>query len=212
MRSDTSDMKTRAGNTPSVSHNATEINTTMTLKERSSFERTALPHLDLLYGHALKLTKSPDDAHDLVQETYLRAYRFWDKFEEGTNIRGWLYQIMKNSHINNYRKRSTEPNMVEFDETLFSPPGSDDPTVRSVHDAERTPRELFEDAVAASLESLPRDFRTVIMMSDVEELTYEEMAGEIDVPIGTVRSRLHRGRKVLRSKLQNYARRNRYII
>ena len=176
------------------------------------FERTAIPHMNLLHNYALHLTMDPDDAKDLLQETYLKAFRFWDRFEKGTNIKGWLYQIMKNSYINRYRKRAKEPRPVEFDEgrsheAYANDTPSDRPALRG-----SLPHEMFEDEIARSLESLPGDFRTVVMLSDVEDLSYEEIANSIAVPLGTVRSRLHRGRRMLRKKLHDYAINNRSLL
>ncbi len=179
---------------------------------RDGFEQTAVPHMTALYHHALHMTMNSDDAKDLLQETYLKAYRFWHKFEKGTNIKGWLVQIMKNSYINHYRKRVKEPKSVEFDEGLYyhnpakgAPPEHHDLGMEAPH-------EVFEDEIARSLESLPSDFRTVVMMSDMEDFTYDEIASATAVPIGTVRSRLHRGRRLLRERLRKYARNNGYVL
>lgn len=179
---------------------------------RGEFEETAVPHMTALYNQAFFLTKNSDDAKDLLQETYLKAYRFWDKFEKGTNIRGWLCQIMKNAHINHYRKRIKEPKSVEFNENLSHVPIEKDPPHEIRHISEKKPHEIFEDEIAHSLESLPTDFRTVVMMSDMEDFTYDEIANAIAVPIGTVRSRLHRGRRLLRERLRNYARDYGYLL
>jgi RNA polymerase sigma-70 factor (ECF subfamily) len=168
--------------------------------------------MSTLYTHALHLTMNSDDAKDLLQETYLKAYRFWDKFEKGTNIKGWLYQIMKNSYINHYRKRVKEPRSVEFDENISHHAHGKSAPIEVRHGGGGSPKEIFEDEIARSLESLPGEFRTVIMLSDVEELTYQEIASTIAVPLGTVRSRLHRGRRMLRKQLRDYARSNRYLL
>jgi RNA polymerase sigma-70 factor (ECF subfamily) len=179
---------------------------------RAEFELAAVPHMNVLYTHALRLTMNSDDAKDLLQETYLKAYRFWDKFEKGTNIKAWLYQIMKNSYINHYRKRVKEPRPVEFDESSSHHLPEKNVQAEFHHAGARSPHDVFEDEVARSLESLPSDFRTVVMMSDMEDLTYEEIASTIAVPLGTVRSRLHRGRRLLRERLRSYARSNRYLL
>lgn len=180
--------------------------------DRNDFEEIAVPHMSTLYTHALHLTMNSDDAKDLLQETYLKAYRFWDKFEKGTNIKGWLYQIMKNSYINHYRKRVKEPRSVEFDERISHHDHAKDASIEVRHHREKAPHDLFEDEIARSLESLPGEFRTVIMLSDVEDLTYQEIASTIDIPLGTVRSRLHRGRRMLRKRLRDYAVSNRYLL
>ena len=180
--------------------------------DQEDFERTAVPHMSALYNHALRLTMNADDAKDLVQETYLKAYRFWGTFERGTNIKAWLYQIMKNSFINHYRKRVKEPRPVEFDENISHVIPQGNASMEAHHAGQGAPHDIFEDEVARSLDSLSADFRTVVVMSDVEDLTYEEIASAIDVPIGTVRSRLHRGRNLLKKRLQYYAKRNRYLV
>jgi len=169
------------------------------------FEREALPHMDALYNFALRMTGDPDDADDLLQETYLKAYRFFDKFEAGTNCKAWLFRIMKNSFITIYRKSSKEPDKVgyedveEFYHTIRAE--SADPNDLE----EKLFSNLLDDDVSRALESLPEEFRTVVILCDIEEFTYEEIAEFVECPIGTVRSRLHRGRKMLRAKLLQYA-------
>ena len=176
-----------------------------TRKKHSEFEAEALPHMDVLYNFALRTTGNQDDARDLLQETYLKAYRFWDKYEKGTNIRAWLFRIMKNSYINRYRKETKEPDKVDYEdiENFYN-------SIRAEHtDSNDLQAKLFDnllgDEVARALESIPEDFRTVVILCDIEGLTYEEIAEFVEVPIGTVRSRLHRGRKLLQAKLFDYA-------
>ncbi len=174
------------------------------------FEREALPHMSLLYNYSLRMTNSPADAEDLLQETYLKAYRFWDKYEKGTNIRAWLFRIMKNSYINRYRKETKEPNFVDFDEVEeFAPVAREYAgTTGGVQEAFGN---LLGDDVAEAIASLPDDFRTVVILCDIEGLTYEEIADFVECPVGTVRSRLHRGRKLLRAQLLEYAKRRGYV-
>jgi len=193
-------------------HKPPSVQETFAGVRRGEFEQTAVPHMRALYHQAFSLTMNSDDAEDLLQETYLKAYRFWDKFEMGTNIRGWLYQIMKNSYINHYRKRIKEPKSVEFNEDLSDHLPAKDAVTENHHVEEKAPNEVFEDEIARSLESLPSDFRTVVMMSDIEDFTYDEIATAMAVPVGTVRSRLHRGRRLLRERLRKYARSNRCLI
>lgn len=176
-----------------------------TAKKHKEFEQEALPHMDVLYSFALRTTGNEDDARDLLQETFLKAYRFWDKYERGTNIRAWLFRIMKNSYINRYRKEVKEPDTVDYNdiENFYN-------SIRSQYTdsndlQEKLVRGLLGDEVSKALESLPEDFRTVVILCDIEGLTYEEIAEFVDVPIGTVRSRLHRGRKLLQAKLLDYA-------
>jgi RNA polymerase sigma-70 factor (ECF subfamily) len=177
-----------------------------TKKKHAEFEAEALPHMDVLYNFALRTTGNEDDARDLLQETYLKAYRFWDKYEKGTNIRAWLFRIMKNSYINRYRKETKEPDKVDYEdiENFYNSirAGSTDPNDLQA----QLYGNLLGDEVTKALQSLPDDFRTVVILSDIEGLTYEEIAEFVECPIGTVRSRLHRGRKLLQEKLFQYAR------
>jgi RNA polymerase sigma-70 factor (ECF subfamily) len=171
------------------------------LEER--FERDVLPLLPGLYGAALRMTRNPSDAEDLLQETTLRAYRGFSTFQEGTNLKAWLYRILTNSFINTYRKRQRQPQVVEgpddVDEWfLFDRLGS-----RSVErSAEDDVLERMPDSdVKGALESIPENFRMAVLLADVEGFSYKEIAEIMDVPIGTVMSRLHRGRKALEKAL-----------
>lgn len=169
------------------------------------FEKEAMPHMNALYNFALRMTGDPDDADDLVQETYLKAFRFFDKFEKGTNCKAWLFRILKNSYINDYRKNSKQPSKVDYEdiENFYETIKSSE--VKSSHLTEDVYNNLLDDEVSAAISSLPEDFRTVIILSDIEGFTYEEIADFVDVPIGTVRSRLHRARKMLYVRLHKYA-------
>ncbi len=178
--------------------------------KEQEFKQEALPHMDVLYNFALRMTNNAADAEDLLQETYLKAFRFWDKYERGTNIRAWLFRIMKNSYINRYRKESKEPETVDYDEVqnIYAPRagGADE------NDLQKSLfGNLLEDDVAMAIAGLPEEFRTVVILCDIEGLTYEEIAEFLDIPLGTVRSRLHRGRKLLRSKLMKFARDKGYV-
>ncbi len=179
--------------------------------KQAEFEREAVPHMDLLYNYALRMTGNTADADDLVQETYLKAFRFWDKYEKGTNIKAWLFRIMKNSYINRYRKESKEPDTVDYDEVKNFYNTIKDDSTDTDDLGERMFGNLLSDEVAKALESLPVDFRTVVILCDIESLTYEEIADFVEIPIGTVRSRLHRGRKMLRIKLFEYARKRGHV-
>ena len=179
--------------------------------KQAEFEREALPHMNLLYNYSLRMTGNTADADDLVQETYLKAFRFWDKYEKGTNIRAWLFRIMKNSYINRYRKESKEPDTVDYDEVKNFYNSIRDDSVEPNDLEERIFGNLLPDELTKALESLPVDFRTVVILCDIEGLSYEEIAEFVEIPIGTVRSRLHRGRKMLRGKLFEYARKRGYV-
>jgi len=175
------------------------------------FEAELMPVIDALYNFAYRLTLDEDDANDLVQETYLKAYRFFDYFEQGTNAKAWLFRILKNSFINDFRRKSKQPAKVDYSE-IEGYYNSEE--VESEADAGgsttdlrvQVSQELIGDEVARALNSLPIDFRTVIILCDLEGFTYEEMAKILDIPIGTVRSRLHRARQSLKEKLSRYAR------
>lgn len=175
------------------------------------FEKEAVPHMDSLYNFALRMTGDSDDANDLIQDTYLKAFRFFDKFEKGTNCKAWLFRILKNTYINNYRKTAKAPIKLDFEDVEnfyenVKPSSTDDSHLeKEIYD------NLLGDDVAKAIEGLPDDFRTVIILSDIEGYTYEEIADFVDCPIGTVRSRLHRARKMLFSKLHKYAEKNGYL-
>ncbi len=185
--------------------------TTNALKQQE-FKKEALPHADFLYNYALRMTYNRDDAQDLVQETYLKAFRFWESYEKGTNIRAWLFRIMKNAYINRYRKEKKEPETVEYQEVENFYNVIRSSTSENTDLQEAVFSNLMEDDVANAIAALPEDFRTVIILCDIEELTYEEVAAFVDCPIGTVRSRLHRGRKLLRAQLLDFARSRGYVM
>jgi RNA polymerase sigma-70 factor (ECF subfamily) len=178
-------------------------------EDHARFQRDALPLLDSLYGAALRMTRNPADAEDLVQETMLRAYRAFDRFEEGTNLKAWLFRILTNAYINVYRKRQREPQKVsqeqieDFD--LYQELKDHDPQYGE------TPETIVLDGLVDSdileaIEDLPEQFRLAVVLSDIEGFSYAEMAEIMDVPMGTVMSRLHRGRRALQKRLWDLAR------
>jgi RNA polymerase sigma-70 factor (ECF subfamily) len=176
------------------------------------FERVALPHLQELLGAALRLTKNPRDAEDLVQDAFLKAYTFFDKFEAGTNCRAWLFKILHNTFINGYRRRLRErrtfaPVEAEFLERASQPeepPCGVDPNNDEIG-------RYFSDDVKHALKQLPPDFRAAVVMADVHDLSYKEIAKAMGCPAGTVMSRLFRGRRLLQALLGDYARRQRLL-
>jgi len=179
-------------------------------KKQQEFNREIIPHLDVLYNFALRLTTDPNDAEDLVQDTIVKAFRFFSSYENGTNAKAWLFRILKNSFINNYRKTSKRPQQVDYDEV-----SSYYESIRAertdTSDLERLMfRELMDDEMSVALSRLPEDFRTVVLLCDVQNYTYEEIANMLDVPIGTIRSRLHRGRNLLKTELIDYAKKRGY--
>ena len=174
------------------------------------FESEAVPHMNILFNYALRMTGDRDDADDLVQETFLKAFRFWDKYEKGSNVKAWLFRIMKNSYINRYRKETKEPDKVDYDDIANFYHSIRDQYTDQNDLQQKIFGGILEDNVAAAVESLPEDFRTVIILSDIEGLSYEEISEFTGCPVGTVRSRLHRGRKMLQSELFDYAKKHGY--
>jgi RNA polymerase sigma-70 factor (ECF subfamily) len=178
-------------------------------EEKRRFQDEALPILDSLYAGALRMTRNPADAEDLVQETMLRAYRAFARFEAGTNLKAWLFRILTNAYINTYRKKQREPQKISQDEIqdfdLYRELKDHDP------DISRTPEDIVLDGLVDSdiieaIDDLPEQFRMAVVLSDVEGFSYAEMAEILDVPLGTVMSRLHRGRKALQKRLWDVAR------
>ncbi len=182
------------------------------LQRKIDFDAEAMPHMNILYGYALKITGNQLDADDLVQETFLRAFRFFDKFEKGTNCKAWLFRVMKNLFINKYRKNQREPGKVDYHEieNYFDTIRSE--KLDSTDLQEKVFSNLLDDDVTRALNSLQDDFKTVVILCDIEGLSYEEIAEFIQCPVGTVRSRLHRGRKMLQQKLYSYAKERGYDV
>jgi len=169
------------------------------------FKKEFLPHADALYNFAFHLTYNEDDANDLVQETFLKAYRFIDSYQQGTNAKAWLFKILKNAFINDYRRKSKQPSKVDFDDVLNYNDTDDEGHVEYVDLRQELFQGMLGDEVTRALNELPVDFKTIILLCDIEEFSYEEIAKIIDIPIGTVRSRLHRARNILKEKLREYA-------
>jgi RNA polymerase sigma-70 factor (ECF subfamily) len=163
------------------------------------FESEVMPLTGQLYGAALRLTRNPADAEDLVQQTFMRAYQSFDRFEQGTNLRAWLFKILTNAFISGYRKRQREPKVVSVDENERLVEASLTPEAQILEN-------LPDEEVKRALEELPEQFRTAVLLADVEGFSYQEIADIMEVPIGTVMSRLHRGRKLLQRALWEYAR------
>ena len=169
------------------------------------FDTEFLPNIDAMYNFAYRLTFDEDDAKDLVQDTYMKAYRFINSFQRGTNAKAWLYRILKNSFINDFRKKSKQPSKVDYQEVENFYNSDDVDSNKTVALRIDTLKDMMGDEVSNALNSLAVDFRTVIILCDLEGFTYEEMAKILDIPIGTVRSRLHRARNLLKEKLNTYA-------
>lgn len=177
------------------------------------FESAALPFLDPLYNMAYRLTRNTQDAQDLVQETYLKGYRHYDKFQEGTNLKAWLFRIMKNTFINGYRKRQNQPQQSAFSdiEDSFESLVSEEANQRPKDPEEKALENVLDEDVQKALDQLSEDYRMVILLVDLEDFSYKEAAEILDVPVGTVMSRLYRGRRKLEKTLLDYAHHYGYI-
>ena len=184
----------------------TETQAKRSLSENNRiFQEEFMSHADTLYNFAYHLTFNEDDAKDLVQETFLKAYRFINSYIEGTNAKAWLFKIMKNAFINDYRKKSKRPTKVDYEEVVTYQNSDSGSYVQYIDLRHEIFQGMLGDEVAHALNSLPVDFKTVVLLCDIEGFTYEEMAKIIDIPIGTVRSRLHRARNMLKDVLKVYA-------
>lgn len=176
------------------------------------FEALALEHFTPLYNTAVRLTRNPSEAEDLVQEALLKAYRFFHRFEPGTNIKAWLFTILRNTYINAYRKASRQQQQVDFEQVapFYADPlgpvewGENGSTESMLH-------YLVQDDVKWALDALPEEYRLVVMLADLEDFTYKEIAAIVGCPVGTVMSRLFRGRRQLRKSLAEFAKKSGYI-
>ena len=175
---------------------------------RAQFEQQALPFMDQLYAAGMRMTRNPADAADLVQETFVKAFASWSSFTQGTNLKAWLYRILTNTYINTYRKKQREPYQGTIDDLEdWQLGGAESTTATSSRSAEAEAIDhMPASAVKDALQSIPEDFRLAVYLADVEGFAYQEIADIMKTPIGTVMSRLHRGRRMLRDLLADYAR------
>jgi RNA polymerase sigma-70 factor (ECF subfamily) len=176
------------------------------------FEAATLPYLDALYNMAYRLTRNPEDAEDLIQETYFKAYKYYDKFAEGTNLKAWLFRIMKNSFINGYRKRQNQPPESAFsdiEESFENLVAEDHGNIKNPED--EILESVLDEDVQEAIDQLRDDYRLVLLLVDLEGFSYKEAAEILEVPVGTVMSRLYRGRRILEQSLLNYARNHGYM-
>lgn len=174
-------------------------------RKDKTFDEEFFPHMKALYNFAFHLTYDGEAANDLVQETFLKAYRFIDSYQKGTNSKAWLFKILKNEFINNYRKKIKRPTNVDFEDVINYHESDDASYVGSLDLRQEIFQNMMGDEITIALNSLPSDFRTIILLCDIEGFTYEELAKILDIPIGTVRSRLFRARNMLKEKLREYA-------
>ena len=181
----------------------------MAMADQATFQDDALQYSRQLYSAAMRMTRNPADAEDLVQETHLKAYRAYHTFEAGTNLKAWLYRILTNTYINKYRKESRRPSEVDLGDVedlyLYRRLGSEESAEASRTTEERVLDGLVESDIKAAVEALPENFRLPVLLADLEGFSYKEIAEILDIPIGTVMSRLHRGRKAMQKALWEYA-------
>ena len=178
------------------------------MADPADFAEAAMPLMDQLFSAAMRMTRNPADAEDLVQETYLKAYRGYERFEEGTNLKAWMYRILTNSYINRYRAKQRRPDESDIadveDMYLYRRLSGENADIgTSAEDAFLN--SVTDDAIKAAIEAIPENFRIAVLLADVEGFAYKEIAEILEVPIGTVMSRIHRGRKALEKQLHEYA-------
>jgi len=192
--------------------NTAEINSSKTENDMQyEFQTEAIPHQSALYSYALKIVRNPDDAQDLVQDTYYKAYKSYHQFKSGTNSKAWMFMILKNTFINNYRKLKREPSKVDYDdiENIYEEIKSDWTNDNNL-DLDFY-QNLLDDDLSDALAKLPMSMKEVFLLCDLEGYSYEEIAEIVNIPVGTVRSRLHRARKFLQEELFGYAKVNGYL-
>ena len=193
-------------------YNTEDINLNeLEIEKQKKFENETVPHQDALYNYALKIARNADDAQDLLQETYFKAYKNYHQFEGGTNSKAWMFMILKNTFINNYRKLKREPTKLDYDEiedlyeTIKSDQARDNNLDLDFYN------DLLDDELSAALSKLPAKMKDIFLLCDLEGYSYEEISEIAKIPIGTVRSRLHRARKLLQDELFGYAKINGYL-
>jgi len=178
------------------------------MASQATFADQAMDHMSSLYGAALRMTRNPSDAEDLLQETYLKAYRSFGTFQEGTNLKAWLYRILTNTFINSYRAKKRRPEQTDVEDVedlyLYHRLGGLEAAAAGRSAEEEVLEHFTDDEVKAALEGLPEQFRMAVLLADVEGFSYKEIAEMTDVPIGTVMSRIHRGRRALQKALFHF--------
>ncbi len=192
-----------------------KLSTLVAMADPARFTELTTPLMGSLYGAALRMTRNPADAEDLVQDTYLKAFKAFERFEEGTNLKAWLYRILTNSYINDYRKAKRRPIETtvegEDDLLLYRRISARDPAIVG-RSAEEELLDLFSEAeVTKAVEELPDHYRMVVLLADVEGFSYAEISDILEIPVGTVMSRLHRGRRSLQKSLYDFAQQRRLV-
>jgi len=194
----------------SAMNNTEELNINE-IERQQDFQTEAMPHQSALYNYALKIVRNSDDAQDLVQETYYKAYKNYHQFNEGTNSKAWMFMILKNTFINNYRKLKKEPAKLDYDEIESFYESIKSNQVKDNNLDLDFYNNLFDDDLSTALAKLPEKMKKVFLLCDIEGYSYEEIAEIVNIPVGTVRSRLHRARKILQEELFGYAKVNGYL-
>lgn len=192
-----------------MSRNYVQLPESKTKQKDLDFQREALEHTEAVYRMALRLTKNKADAEDLVQETFLKAYRFWDSFEKGSNCRAWLFKILTNLFITSYHKKTKEKQQFTYDDVeshyLYNQIEETGNSDQLADPEQMLFNQLLDDDVKKAIDELPDDFRIVVVLSFIEGFSYQEIADIVGIQLGTVKSRLHRGRKILQKNLWDYA-------
>jgi RNA polymerase sigma-70 factor (ECF subfamily) len=199
---------------PLVDEPGLDMSTETPAERAARFEHDAMPFLDQLYSAALRTTRNPTDAEDLVQETYTKAFAAFHQYKHGTNLKAWLYRILTNTYINNYRKKQRQPLQSDASDVEdYQLARAESHTSKGLRSAETEALDHLPDSdVKRALQQIPEDFRLAVYLADVEGFAYKEIAEIMDTPIGTVMSRLHRGRHQLRELLTDYARERGFVV
>nr|WP_246126173.1 sigma-70 family RNA polymerase sigma factor [Nesterenkonia populi] len=205
---DAADTRTAPADAEPPAEAELDVSAETALARQARFERDAMQYVDQLYSAAMRMTRNPQDAEDLVQEAYTKAYSAFHQYKPGTNLKAWLYRILTNTYINIYRKRQRQPHQANTDTVEdWQMAQAAEHTSSGLRSAEAEALDHLPDSdVKEALQQIPEEFRLAVYFSDVEGFAYKEIAQIMDIPIGTVMSRLHRGRKLLRSLLADYAR------
>jgi RNA polymerase sigma-70 factor (ECF subfamily) len=181
-------------------------------EQRNLFEEIAFEHMNSLYSTALRLTQSQQDSEDLVQDTYLKAFQFFHRFEPGTNFKAWIFKILMNTFINKYHKKMRTPQSVQFEKVEYSIETDSKPEqIQSLLENKDRFRNSFADEVIVAIEQMPENYRVAVLLCDIESFSYKEIGRMLDIPIGTVMSRISRGRKFLQKALLEYAKSEGYV-